>query len=389
MIRVDACATLPGAGSRNRIATTTRRVLVILRSLSWTRFSSTLGIGAVGGLLFLVSHSMHRIQSLLAHETSLADTILESAIAIGISIVVAFLLLLTVSVAEQGDRGGGGGWMRYAMATLIAVGAATAIVHLLVPHVPAAGLVGWYNMETRTSIDSFVFTNWLLFGGLAVFVYVRSRRARRSQAAFECAELERVAAGRELLRSRLAASQAQVEPGFLFDTLRQVAAQYEHDSASGDRVLDDLIAYLRAALPQLRGEDSTLARESELADAYLRIVQGRMGSRLEYSFDIPMALGASHFPPMLLLPLVESTVRDGLEPLPHGGRLEIHATSLADRMRLTVSHDGLRDTTELRGGSVLDTLRERLAALYGAGATLTVSANQPCGVTTIFEVPFA
>ena len=389
MINDGAGAVLPGAMTRIRVAARTRRWRAVWRSLTWTRSAWTFGLGAIGGLLFLISHSMHRVQSLVMHEVSVGNTIWECAVAIGITIVVAFLFLLALSFAEYGDRGQPRAWMRYVIATLAAVGGATAIEHVISPHVPIAGLIGWYGLETQTSIDSFVFSNWLLFGGLAVFVYVRLGRARRTQHAFERAELQRMATRREMLTAQLAAAQAQVEPGFLFNTLHQVEAQYEHDSASGDRVLEDLIDYLRAALPQLRGEESTLARESALADAYLRIVQGRMGSRLEFTFDIPHSLGARHFPPMLLLPLIENAVRDGLEPLPHGGRLEICATSVADRMRVTVSDNGLRDVNELLGSPGLDTVRERLADLYGAAATLAVIANQPCGATAIVEVPFA
>ena len=67
--------------------------------------------------------------------------------------------------------------------------------------------------------------------------------------------------------------QARVEPRFLFNTLAQVERLYEIDAQRADRMLDDLIVYLRAALPQLRETTSTLSREIELAKAYLNIVE--------------------------------------------------------------------------------------------------------------------
>jgi signal transduction histidine kinase len=387
MIPDRAPAALPRADIGGRIAACARNVRDAWRGLTWTQFRWTLAAGAAGGLFFLVSHGKFEVRRLLEHRVSPASATLEIAVALGASIAVAFLILLAVSVAEYGDRGHARAWVRYVVATLAAIAASTALVHYLSPHIPVGGLIAWYQLDSQSSIDSFVFTNWLLLGGLAVFVYVRLRRARRIQAAFEQAELERVTVSRQVLRSQLAAAQAQVEPKFLFNTLGHVEALYERDAASADRMLDDLIAYLRAALPQLRGEDSTLARESELAEAYLRIVHVRMGSRLEFAFDIPMALTASRFPRMLLLPLIENALQHGLEPLPLGGRIEVRAASHTNRLHLTVSDNGLGDVTEFREGDGLTALRERLAALFGHDATLSLSATQPSGVTATLEVP--
>ncbi len=357
------------------------------RALAWPHFWWALATGVIGGMLFLLSHGVRRMLGVLAHRISPLDALQDAGVALGMSIVVALLLLLTVSVAEHGDHGQPRAWSRYVAAVLLAVGASTAIVHVLSPHVSVAALVGWYQLHSQASIDAFVFSNWLLFGGLAVFVYVRLRRVRRSNAAFERAELERATTSRQVLRSQLAAMQAQVEPEFLFATLGHVETLYERDAGRADRVLDDLIAFLRAALPRLRGEASTLARESELAEAYLRVVQARMGSRLEFAFDIPPALGAVRFQPMLLLPLIDNAVRHGLEPFPLGGRIEVRATAHAGRLRVSVSDDGLGDAAALHQGRGLTTLRQRLAGLYGAGATLDFSPARPFGVTATIEVP--
>jgi len=378
---------LPSTGLAGRLAASARRTLAAWRNLSWAHFLWAVGLGLVGSLLFLVSHSMQRVMNLLAHRYALGNTYWASTIAMAASAVFAVLLLLAVRVAEQGDRGQPRAWLRYVVATLVAVVPSAALVHLLSPYVPFTAFVGWYRLQSQNTVDSFVLANLLLFGGLAVFAYVRLMRVRRTQAAFERAELDRAAASRHLLRSQLAAMQAQVEPKFLFNTLGHIEAVYEHDTAGADRMLDDLIAYLRAALPKLRGEDSTLEREAELAKAYLCIIQARMGSRLKFDFNVPANLGATRFPPMLLLPLIDNAVRHGLEPLPLGGRIQVCAVVDADRLRLAVSDSGLTEANGLREGHGLTTLRKRLAGLYGAQATLSLSATQPHGVTATIEVP--
>jgi len=357
------------------------------RALAWPHFWWALATGVIGGMLFLLSHGVRRLLRVLAHQISPWDAVQDAGVALGMSIVVALLLLLTVRIAEHGDHRQPRAWARYLAAVLLAVGASTAIVHAISPYVSVAALVGWYQLHSQVAIDAFVFSNWLLFCGLAVFVYVPLRRVRRSNAAFERAEIERATASRQVLRSQLAAMQAQVEPGFLFATLGHVEALYERDPRRADRVLDDLIAFLRAALPRLRGEASTLTLESELAEAYLRVVQARMGSRLEFAFDIPPALGSVRFQPMLLLPLIDNAVRHGLEPFPLGGRIEVRATAQAGRLRVSVSDDGLGDAGALHEGHGLAMLRQRLAGLYGGEATLCFSPARPFGVIATIEVP--
>ena len=64
-------------------------------------------------------------------------------------------------------------------------------------------------------------------------------------------QLERTRMSRKAFESRLQALQARVDPRFLFDTLASIEATYEADAARGERMIDDLIAYLRAALPTI------------------------------------------------------------------------------------------------------------------------------------------
>jgi hypothetical protein len=109
-----------------------------------------------------------------------------------------------------------------------------------------------------------------------------------------------------VVESRLKVIQARVEPELLFDVLADVQRLYAGAPQEAEALLDDLILYLRAALPQMRGDASTLGREAALAQAFLKITRaGRDGSiacvnRIAPEFeDLP-------FPPLVLLPLVHA-----------------------------------------------------------------------------------
>jgi LytS/YehU family sensor histidine kinase len=225
---------------------------------------------------------------------------------------------------------------------------------------------------------------WALSGALVVAVYARFQAARHARNAFNKAELERAAASREVLASRLAAMQARVEPQFLLGTLAQVEALYERDPDSGVRMLDSLIAYLRAALPQLRSEGSTLTQEARLAESYLCIVELRMGSRLDFEVDIPPELTDCAFPPMLLLPLIDDALGADKGPAPSGVGIAIRARAKDERLHVVVAREGPAASAD---AALLATLRERLEGMYGDRASLSF-ASDPSRMTLIeIEVP--
>ena len=90
----------------------------------------------------------------------------------------------------------------------------------------------------------------------------RYRRRRSSQrlARLNARELERAQLVRRTQESRLQAMQACIEPQFLFDTLAAVERIHASDPADGGAPIDELIIYLRAALPHLRESASTSPR---------------------------------------------------------------------------------------------------------------------------------
>ena len=106
------------------------------------------------------------------------------------------------------------------------------------------------------------FQIWLMlfFGGLAAAVYASRRRWARMRAALLAAELGRASSQQRLAEARLASLQARVEPEYLIQTLSRLEQAYETDSQVADRLLDELIAFLRDVVADIRA--STLSAVS-------------------------------------------------------------------------------------------------------------------------------
>jgi hypothetical protein len=227
---------------------------------------------------------------------------------------------------------------------------------------------------------------WLLLGGFAVFFYADRRAARRTEAHLRAAELEHLRKSKIALESRLQAMQARVEPQFLFNTLSQVEHLYELDRSIGQRMLDDLIVYLRAAMPLMRSTSSTVAQELELARAYLNIVKVRLGNRLTFEIDVPEGIGDARLPPMMLLPLIDHAIVVGLEKTHADGRIRIAVEPSGKNLRLVVVDSGAGFMPGTDGGGI-GAIRDRLEALYGERANLILRRRAEGATEALLHIP--
>jgi signal transduction histidine kinase len=230
----------------------------------------------------------------------------------------------------------------------------------------------------------FVILSW---GGLLTAALFFLERERRTSAATRQASLDSVDLDRQLAEAQLQLLQAQIEPHFLFNSLATVRSLYGQDESKGRRLIGDLSEYLRGALPNMREAASTLRRELALSEAYLRVVQVRMGERLRVEMNVPHHLEEASVPPMMLPTLIENAVKHGIAPVPKGGTVQVRAEQVGERLRIAVSDDGAGFRNTSGAGVGLANTRARLASLFGTDASLRVVANSDAGVTATLEFP--
>jgi hypothetical protein len=253
-----------------------------------------------------------------------------------------------------------------------AVIAAGAVCALLAAASAGAALLVWYYDSGWESLGSPQFVGdvvyWTLIGGGVALIY-----GLQQSAASAASTLHR----------------AQIEPHFLFNTLANVKRLCQTDVQGGVAMLDNLIRYLRAALPRIREEQSTLGQEGELVQAYLAVLKIRMGTRLRFAIDIPAHLSAHPFPPMILLTLAENAIKHGITPSSTGGMISVRAQAMGSRLRIRMADSGVGFGAAATGGTGvgLANTRARLAALHGASAELSFLANEPTGVIAVIDMP--
>ena len=226
----------------------------------------------------------------------------------------------------------------------------------------------------------------------ASWYFMATEKLNLAQAAAEIAR-------REAAESQLMLLQSQLEPHMLFNTLANLRVLITLDPPRAQSMLDRLISYLRATLRASRIGLHPLADEFDRLADYLALVALRMGPRIQVLLSLPADLRDLPVPPLLLQPLVENSIRHGLEPKVEGGRIEVRAERRGEQLLLTVRDTGVgldqANTRPQHGGgpaapahSQYGTrhVAERLATLYDARALFSLLPANDAEGGTLAEV---
>ncbi len=201
-------------------------------------------------------------------------------------------------------------------------------------------------------------------------------------------------AQRNATEARLKLLETQLEPHMLFNTLANLRVLITLDPPRAVAMLDRLNSYLRMTLSGSRALAHPLSAEFDRLGDYLELMSVRMGERLRYTLDLPEDLRDIPVPPLLLQPLVENSIRHGLEPKVEGGEITVRARRNGERLVIEVSDTGVgldAAAPSPEGGSGsgfgLEQVRERLATVFGTQSEMRLAAVPAGGTCATLSFP--
>lgn len=224
-----------------------------------------------------------------------------------------------------------------------------------------------------------------VFAGAAASFFFHAR----GRAAALAAQIS--AAERDATEAKLKLLETQLEPHMLFNTLANLRALITADPPRAVAMLDHLNSYLRITLTGSRALAHPLSAEFDRLGDYLELMSVRMGERLRYTLDLPDELRDVPVPPLMLQPLVENSIRHGLEPQVEGGEITVHAKREGARLVIEVSDTGVGIdgdvTCSETGGFGLAQVRERLNTVYGSQSAMTLTPLSTGGTRAAISFP--
>ncbi len=202
---------------------------------------------------------------------------------------------------------------------------------------------------------------------------------------------------RLLLEARLDALQRQINPHFLFNTLNSIASLVRFRPDQARELIVKLANILRRLL---KGYDASVAFRDELSftEDYLGIEVVRFGAeKLRVVKEIDPRTLDLPVPSMLLQPLVENSIKHGLEPRISGGTITLRSRLNGGQLIIEVEDDGVgiapgrpRTSGVISGTGIgMRNVRERLEVLFGEAARFEVTSRPGRGTLITMEMPAA
>jgi two-component system LytT family sensor kinase len=204
--------------------------------------------------------------------------------------------------------------------------------------------------------------------------------------------------GRLLLEARLDALQRQINPHFLFNTLNSITSLVRSEPELAREMIVKLANILRVLL---KDREAFVPFREELAftDDYLDIEVVRFGAKLRVVKEIADETLDIVVPGMLLQPLLENSIKHGLEPRISGGTVTLRSRIENEQLVIEVEDDGVGMAPERNDPAVVSGLirpgtgigvrnvRERMQVLYGELASVKIVSRPGRGTKVTLLMP--
>lgn len=265
--------------------------------------------------------------------------------------------------------------------------AALAVIDFLLRYSLLNRNVRWQFVANDLAAAARLTVEWELtmYAALAAFAYATALHDEVRQHAKTEAELSA-----SLTEARLQALQRQLQPHFLFNTLHAVSALIRRDPDAAEAMIERLGRLLRTTLRSGSAAEVTVAQDLVALKDYLAIEEVQMRERLKVTFALGEDVLGAAVPALLLQPIVENSVRHGLQPRGRGGAIHVSVRRASDDLCLEVVDDGvgLSGGGPAPGGVGLANTRSRLAQLYGTRQSFSLSGIDTGGVHVRITLPF-
>jgi two-component sensor histidine kinase len=294
---------------------------------------------------------------------------------------VALMFPLLVHFARQFPIGRNG-WpvaaVRHVGAMLLFSAAHTSLMWLTRSFAfPLLGL-GRYNygiMPWRFAME--FFHDVIVYWTIVAVVLLWDHRVRASQ-------LEA-----RLANARLDNLRLQLQPHFLFNALNTISSVMYEDPRRADAMISQLSELLRSTLQDSDAQEVPLEHEVRTLELYLDIMRRRFEENLKVEIRVAPELQKALVPQLLLQPLVENSIRHGIDPASNAVSVTVTAEREGEDIRLEVRDSG-RGMPEppVRRGKGLTNTAERLHQLYGPRHRLELRNCEGGGLLVTVAVPY-
>lgn len=146
---------------------------------------------------------------------------------------------------------------------------------------------------------------------------------------------------RKASKAELKSLEAQLDPHFLFNTLNTIKALARINNQKEIYDISLKLGILLRSNLNNKSTTTTIGESVSLVNDYLTIQQIRFGDKLQVSYDIEDDVSNVVIPKLIIQPLVENSIKHGLEPKIGDWIISISAKIINSRLVICVADNGV------------------------------------------------
>lgn len=195
---------------------------------------------------------------------------------------------------------------------------------------------------------------------------------------------------KEAIESQMEYLKHQINPHFLMNTLNNIHAMIDFDTEMAKESVVELSHLLRHILYDSSEKHTTLDKEVEFINSYIKLMRIRYIDEVTIEFNKPdiVLCRKIKLPPLLLIVLVENAFKHGIS-YNENSYIKIDIIAFDDELTCIVTnsrHNTANSNTE-HSGIGLSNITRRLEMLFGNRFTLTIDDSDEKRYTVELVIP--
>ncbi len=194
--------------------------------------------------------------------------------------------------------------------------------------------------------------------------------------------------------------QAQVNPHFLYNTLESINWSAKVEGHHKISSMAESLGFILHASISMRDSLITLEKELSVVKSYITIQSYRFEERLEFHTDIPSSFLTCIVPKFIIQPLVENSIRYGLQKMIGTCKISITAKQLGDNIQITVEDNGpgmdeafiskiFKGDFEPQGTGIgINNINDRINLLLGSHYGIEIESKVNVGTKVHITLPY-
>lgn len=219
------------------------------------------------------------------------------------------------------------------------------------------------NFDLFTHIEDLKFN---LFIALVVGTIVYINGMQKDKYELEIKENEYKLAKLNQLKTKaeLQALQSKINPHFLYNALNSITSLIHEQPNVAEEMTIKLAKLFRYSLNSNEESFSSIKEEIEIVKLYLDIEKIRFQHKLSIHIDVEDNIKEMLMPRFLIQPLVENSIKHGINKLKHDGKITIGIQKKLDQLHISIHDNGPAFDANFMVGYGLQSTQDKLNLLY-------------------------